>query len=96
MRRAKGNPCALARRRLGADMHSSFFHLFFPLLIFPSFFFHFFPFPFSNFALLSFFKATPGLPVLVKHRKDGVTPVSPWSGGSENQEMEGRREGKCQ
>lgn len=34
--------------------------------------------------------------MMVKRRKDRVVPVARWSGGSEDQEMEGRREGKCQ
>jgi len=67
----------------------SLLSLFFPLLPFPVFFFFLFFF-------LLFFKAGPGLPAIVDVIKNRVTPVPPRSGGSEERETEGRREGECQ
>lgn len=76
-------------RQHRADMHFFFFpSLFFFLCSFCPFFFSFLSFPllffFSNFALLSFFR-----PVMVKGRKDRVTPLDPWSGGSGDGGKEG-------
>lgn len=53
-------------------MHSSFsISLFPPLLIFHDLSSFFFPFPFSNFALLSFFRAAQGLAVKGSSRASG-------------------------
>lgn len=89
MRRAKGNPCACRRGgRVGADMHSSLSLSGFFLCSFSLYIFFF----------LSFlvFKAAPGLPAMVNVIKNRVMPVPPRSGGSEEQETEGGREGESQ